>query len=138
MDVQTIGDLTIPMMSTGLDSGVKSMSTSPEQQQQAPASSKGGCPQYLSPGALPAFRLGDILSDVGSSSISSCTDTEEDEGISSMSISPMSSVSRPDLLYVAEAADKSLSKGGLVLPCSGMEEFQNSHSVIIVTPPSDE
>ena len=137
MDVQTIGDLTIPMMSTGLDSGVKSMSTSPEQQQQqAPASSKGGCPQYLSPGALPAFRLGDILSDVGSSSISSCTDTEEDEGISSMSISPMSSVSRPDLLYVA---DKSLSKGGLVLPCSGMEdEFQNSHSVIIVTPPSDE
>jgi len=135
MDVQTIGDLTIPMMSTGLDSGVKSMSTSPEQQQQqAPASSKGGCPQYLSPGALPAFRLGDILSDVGSSSISSCTDTEEDEGISSMSISPMSSVSRPDLLCV----DKSLSKGGVVLPCSGMEEFQNSHSVIIVTPPSDE
>lgn len=81
---------TANLLSPGLDSGVKSMSTSPlSQQQQQQGEVKNlsaitSAPQYLSPGALPAFRLHSLTCD---------TSDTEDEGISSMSISPMSSVS---------------------------------------------
>jgi len=127
MDVQECASA----LSAGcLDSGVKSMSTSPAAPAVTSCDVIKSSPQYLSPGALPAFRLGDIC-DVTS-------DVSEDEGISSMSISPMSSMSMrqtvcspPDmneLLFVSEKAPH-------LQHHQPEESFHNS--VIIVTPPSD-
>merc|ERR1719412_3321506 len=107
---------------------------------------KGG-PQYLSPGALPAFRLGDLC-DV----TSDVSDVEEDEGISSMSISPMSSMSlrqqQPDinghLLFAEKASASKHSNLRLLQPDDNVTSLEqtfhhnNRHSVIIVTTPPDE
>lgn len=173
---------------SGLDSGVKSMSTSPysnAQQQQSIAENtsssnatngenqgrqngplvNASSAQYLSPGALPAFRLGSLTCS-GTSNLD-----EEDEGISSMSISPMSSVSmRPvsskqpagneaishlqqtesmsdmcenDILFESVKLQQSSSfldkPEGSSSPPIHHQKFQNSNrhsNIIIVTPPT--
>jgi len=114
-----VGEASAETTTTGglsnLDSGVKSMSTSPETSDEnppkgsntlspphqpqaamvAPSSGGGGgsSKQYLSPGALPAFRLGSLTCSSAASTASSADlDLDEDEGcFSAMSISPASS-----------------------------------------------
>jgi len=66
---------------------------SPPQAAMVAPSSGGGSKQYLSPGALPAFRLGSLTCSSAASTASSADlDLDEDEGcFSAMSISPASS-----------------------------------------------